>query len=118
MKPAILFRTYEKTGNPNVFVTLRKRHYDSLVEMLETHLVSRRRDAESIANQAFDIVRDTYREYDETKPFTEWLYKIAVNCAMKHTIKKRRRLSRQFVEKVSAMPEIERSLLTMLFADN
>jgi DNA-directed RNA polymerase specialized sigma24 family protein len=112
-----LFRHYDKTGNANVFVVLRKRHYDSLVEMLETRLVSRRRDAESIANETFDIVRDTFREFDDTKPFTDWLYRIAAHCAMQYTVKKRRRLSREFVAKVAALPEIQRNLLTTLFLD-
>jgi DNA-directed RNA polymerase specialized sigma24 family protein len=123
MKPANLLcqqllTYFAKTNDETALAMLWERHRESLVEWIEARYVANRSIAENVANETFIKLRETCREYDESKPFSDWLYKIAGNVAIIHIGKKRRAERSALTALVKALPELERQVLTLLFLDN
>src|SRR4051812_12939809 len=113
-----LFRHYDKTGDASVFVEIRKRHHESLVEFIYSYYTRDRTKAERIADNALDIARDKYREYDETKSFSDWLKKIAGKVAVTcYDLVKRQELDGT-IRALNALPSQEYRAVIYLYYVN
>jgi DNA-directed RNA polymerase specialized sigma24 family protein len=72
------------TSDENALAELYQRHHNELVEFIRANYSADESTAHEIVDEVFEVVRDKCGEYDETKPLSVWLRKIAGNTALTH----------------------------------
>jgi DNA-directed RNA polymerase specialized sigma24 family protein len=98
---------FVKTNDENALVIIRERHEKKLVEWIKARYTDDQAAAEHIASETFVKVREKAGEYDETKPFSDWLCTLAGNVAINFKDGKRENHGR-FTAIVACLPELER----------
>jgi RNA polymerase sigma-70 factor (ECF subfamily) len=86
-----------RNGDPLAFEKL-VRKYQQTVLNLAYHYIGSRNDIEDVAQRVFLKIYFSISKFDVRRPFTPWLYRIAINQCYDELRKTRRRKVRTFSE--------------------